>query len=192
MTDLKIRSARPEDAGRLREIYAYYVVNTAVTFECSVPSEAEFRRRVEHVLERYPYLVLERGGTVIGYAYAGAFKEREAYAHTCEVSIYLAPEERRRGCGRMLYGALETELLARGIRNLYACIGNPVGEDPYLTRDSERFHERLGYVRVGEFHGCGRKFGRLYGIIWMEKILGDPEGTEAPGGMPCCERSDEP
>ena len=73
----------------------------------------------------------------------------------------------------MLYRALEEKLKEQGILNLYACIADPVTEDEYLTKDSERFHERLGYTKVGQFHGCGFKFGRRYDMIWMEKIIED-------------------
>ena len=166
-----IRSAVPSDAERLSEIYAYYVTNTAVSFEYEVPTAAEFCRRIEHTLERYPYLVLEKDNVIAGYAYAGVFKDREAYDRSCEVSIYLAPDQRRQGFGRALYAALEAKLRAQGILNLYACIGDPIVEDEYLTKDSERFHQRLGYTKVGEFHRCGYKFGRWYNMIWMEKLI---------------------
>ena len=168
---VKIRSAGPEDAGRLLEIYGYYVVNTAVTFEYDIPSPEAFRARIENTLKRYPYLVLEEGGVVKGYAYAGVFKDRAAYDHSCELSIYLEKDTKGRGYGRMLYEALEEKLKAQGIRNLYACIADPIGEDPYLTKDSEQFHRHLGFVKVGEFHRCGYKFDRWYNMIWMEKII---------------------
>ncbi|MBQ9572428.1 MAG: GNAT family N-acetyltransferase [Acidaminococcaceae bacterium] len=82
--------------------------------------------------------------------------------------------------GRMLYEALETELKKMGILNLYACIGYPETEDEYLTRNSAGFHAHLGYVKVGEFHKCGYKFGRWYNMIWMEKIIGEHEDRKAP------------
>ena len=167
-----IRSAVPADAERLRDIYAYYVTYTAVSFEYEVPTVAEFRSRIERTLEKYPYLILEKNNLIVGYAYAGVFKNREAYDHSCEVSIYLAPDQRRQGFGRALYAALEEELREQGILNLYACIGDPIVEDEYLTKDSERFHQRLGYTKVGEFHRCGYKFGRWYNMIWMEKFIG--------------------
>ncbi len=173
---MKIRCAAPEDAGRLSEIYAYYVEKTAVSFEYAAPSPAEFARRIEATLKNYPFLVLEgEDGAALGYAYAGPFKEREAYRRSCEVTVYLDRAARRRGYGRALYEALEKELLARGIRNLYACVASPVGRDPRLTRDSERFHHRLGYRKVGTFRYCGEKFGRLYHMIWMEKRIGGRE-----------------
>ena len=168
-----IRSARPDDAERLARIFAYYVKNTAVTFEYEAPAADEFRTRILKTQENYPFLVLEEDGTVQGYAYAGLFRRQAAYARACELTIYLDPGARGRGCGRALYEALEAELKKRGILNLYACIADPPAEDEYLTKDSERFHRRLGFVKVGEFHKCGYKFGRWYDMIWMEKIIGD-------------------
>ena len=172
---MKIRNARTEDACRLIDIYGYYVRNTAVSFEYEVPSEEEFSGRIENTLRRYPYLVLEEDGMIQGYTYAGGFKGRAAYDYSCEVSIYLARDVRGRGYGRVLYQALEEKLKAQGIRNLYACIASPVIEDEYLTRNSEQFHHHLGYRQVGEFHKCAYKFSRWYNMIWMEKIIGEPD-----------------
>ena len=168
-----IRSASAEDAGRLLEIYAYYVENTAVSFEYEVPSLPGFRQRIADTLEKYPYLVLEDEGVIRGYSYAGVFKGRAAYDHCCEVTIYLERNSKGKGFGRALYEALEKALQKAGILNLYACIGDPIAEDEYLTRDSEQFHRHMGYTKVGEFHQCGYKFGRWYNMIWMEKMIGE-------------------
>ena len=170
-----IRPATPSDAARLREIYGHYVTDTAITFEYDVPTLETFRRRVENTLAKYPYLVLEADGAIQGYAYAGPFVGRAAYRRCCEVSIYLDRDARGRGYGRRLYEALEAALRDRGILNLYACIADPLAEDETLTRASERFHRRLGYEKVGEFHKCGYKFDRWYNMIWMEKLIGDHE-----------------
>ena len=124
-----IRSALPDDAGRILEIYSYYVENTAITFEIDVPSPDEFKKRITKTLARYPYLVLEEDGRIEGYAYAGVFYDRAAYDHSCEVTIYLDRNSHGKGYGRLLYGELEKELKARGIINLYACIADPVVED---------------------------------------------------------------
>ena len=177
-----VRSASPADAERLLEIYAYYVEQTAISFELETPTAEEFRRRIERTLRTYPYLVLEEDGRARGYAYAGPFKERAAYRFSCEVSIYLARDARGLGYGRKLYEGLEKALAARGIRNLYACIADPMEEDETLTRDSERFHRHMGYETVGRFHGCGRKFGRWYNMIWMEKLLDAREPSGESGG----------
>jgi phosphinothricin acetyltransferase len=168
-----IRSATADDANRLLKIYSYYVENTAVSFECSVPSLDEFRARITKTLEKYPYLVLEEDGMIQGYAYAGPFKEREAYRFSCETSIYLDRAAHRRGFGRALYAALEAALKDMGIQNLYAVIASPVTEDEYLTRNSEQFHQHMGYRKAGEFHKCSFKFNRWYNMICMEKIIGE-------------------
>lgn len=166
-----IRSAATDDAWRLLEIYSYYVEDTAISFEYETPSLEEFRGRISQTLEKYPYLVAEENGVIKGYAYAGVFKGRAAYDHCCEVTIYLDRDSKGNGYGRALYEALEEALKKQGIMNLYACIGDPIVEDEYLTKNSEKFHQHMGYTKVGEFHKCGYKFGRWYNMIWMEKIL---------------------
>ncbi len=171
--NIAIRTARPEDAARLLGIYAYYVESTAITFEYTVPTVDEFRSRIDHTLERYPYLVIERNGVIQGYAYAGVFKERAAYDWACEMSVYIDHTAEHCGLGGRIYAALEEELRRMGITNLYACIAYPVQEDEYLTRNSAEFHAHLGYVTVGEFHACAYKFGRWYDMIWMEKLIAE-------------------
>ena len=180
MSEVTVRGARPEDAARLLEIYAYYVRETAITFEYDVPTLEEFRGRMRGTARRYPYLVIEEDGRALGYAYAGAFVGRAAYDWSCETTIYIDPAARRRGLGGRLYGALEARLREMGILNLYACIGYPEAEDAYLTRNSAEFHAHLGFTTVGEFRKCGYKFGRWYGMIWMEKILGPHAANPAP------------
>ncbi|MCR4777712.1 MAG: GNAT family N-acetyltransferase, partial [Lachnospiraceae bacterium] len=138
-----------------------------------VPSLSEFEGRIENTLKKYPYLVIEDNGIIYGYAYAGVFKGRAAYDRSCEMTIYLDKDAKKRGYGKRLYTALEEELKKRGMLNLYACIGSPIVEDEYLTRNSEEFHAHLGYTKVGTFHKCGYKFGRWYDMCWMEKLIGE-------------------
>ena len=88
--------------------------------------------------------------------------------------------EDEHGMGRALYEALADRLQAMGILNLYACIGYPQVEDEYLTRNSARFHEHLGFALVGTFHNCGYKFGRWYDMVWMEKIIGEHRPDQPP------------
>ena len=169
--DIVIRHATPADAHELVAIYAPYVRDTAVSFELEPPTVGEFAARIERTLARYPYLVAEVDGKVAGYAYAGPFKERAAYAASVELSIYVNPVFSRKGVGRALYTALEQELAQRGVTNLYACVAYPPVEDEYLTYGSVRFHERMGFEIVGRFHSCARKFDRLYDMVWMEKLI---------------------
>ena len=170
---IQIRAAVPADAPALLAIYAPYVEQTAITFEYDVPAEAEFTRRIVDTLQNYPYLVAEQDGVPVGYAYAGKFHERAAYDWSVETSIYVEQHRKRQGIGRLLHDALEQELRRRHFLNMNACVACPIGEnDPYLTRDSICFHEKLGYRMVGEFHQCGYKFGRWYHMVWLEKHIG--------------------
>ncbi len=170
---IMIRSAIESDAERLLEIYSYYVENTAISFEIETPSPDEFRKRISNTLKKYPYIVIEEDGVIRGYAYAGVFKGRAAYDHCCEMTIYLDRDSKGNGYGRALYTALEEALREMGMINLYACIAEPITEDEYLTRNSEFFHQHMGYTKVGEFHKCGYKFDRWYNMIWMEKMISE-------------------
>ena len=172
-SSMTIRTARIQDAPRLLEIYSYYIENTAVTFEYDVPTLGEFESRIENTLKKYPYLVLEQEGRIIGYAYAGAFHPRAAFAWCAEVTVYLDRNSRRSGGGRILYSELERILSEMGIINAYACVAFPEAEDEYLTMNSLDFHKHTGYTPVGEFPRSGYKFGRWYNMSWMEKFIGE-------------------
>lgn len=168
---ITIRDAQLQDAERLLEIYDYYVRNTAISFEITSPTPDEFRRRMEKTMSRYPYLVAELDGRVMGYSYAGAFVGREAYRYCCELTIYLDHSSLRCGMGKRLYEEMENRLSEAGFTNLYACIGCPDEEDEYLNNNSMDFHAHSGFKLVGTFHKCGAKFGRLYNMVWMEKLI---------------------
>ncbi|HWS30123.1 MAG TPA: GNAT family N-acetyltransferase [Clostridia bacterium] len=177
-THISIRMAAEEDAEELLEIYSYYVVNTAVTFEYEIPSVAEFSRRIRKTLEKYPYIVALNGGHIVGYAYASAFKERPAYGWAVETSVYLGQDCRGRGVGKKLYAALEDTLKRQNILNLNACIAYTSKEDAHLDNTSVAFHEHLGYSKTAHFTKCGYKFGTWYDMVWMEKHIG--AHTNAP------------
>lgn len=164
--ELQIRLASREDAVRLLEIYAPYVEHTAVSFEYEVPSITEFQGRIEKTLTRYPYLVGMTDEKIVGYAYASAFKTREAYNWAVETSIYIDEKEHGKSYGKKLYLALEEILKKQNVLNMNACIAYP-------NPDSIAFHERLGYKTVAHFAKCGYKFHTWYDMIWMEKMLGE-------------------
>ena len=142
---ISIRTATEDDAEELLAIYAPYVKQTAITFEYDVPSKKDFKSRISHTLEKYPYLVAEEDGKIVGYAYVSPFKERAAYDWSVETSIYVDMIQKRKGIGRLLYDRLEEILKKQGILNVNACIGYPQIDDEYLTKDSVYFHEKLGY-----------------------------------------------
>ena len=149
MSEIVVRDAALEDVKRILEIYAYYVENTAITFEYAVPSVSEFLERMKHTMEKYPYIVIEKDGLIEGYAYAGAFVGRAAYDWSCEMTVYLDHNAHKCGMGRKIYTALEEKLKCMGILNLYACIGYPEIEDEYLNTNSADFHAHLGFAEVG-------------------------------------------
>ena len=171
MKNVRLRVAGASDAAELLAIYAPYVEDTAISFETVVPSLEEFTQRMIHKLPRYPYIVAERGGELLGYAYLSPFVGRAAYDRSAETTIYLRLDCRHMGIGKLLYTALESLAHAQGIINLEACIGWTDTPDEHLTNNSAEFHAHLGYRMVGRFCNCGRKFGRWYDMVWMEKLL---------------------
>lgn len=167
---MEIRDALPGDAAAMAAIYAPYVRETAITFEYEPPGAAEFAARLERVTRCYPWLVLEEGGRVLGYAFADRAFEKAAYAWCADVTIYLASSARGQGRGRALYLALEQRLRAQGIRILYALV-------TASNEASLAFHAALGYRQVGMLADSGWKLGRWHSVAWLEKRLG---GTEVP------------
>ena len=152
------------------DIYAPYILQTAITFEYEVPTLEAFTRRIEQTLVKYPYLVAEQDGRIVGYAYAGPLHERAAYDWAVETSIYVKMDAKGQGIGKKLYVALEEALLRQHIVCVNACIAYPDQEkDVYLTKDSVDFHAHQGYKMVGEFHQCAYKFDHWYNMVWMER-----------------------
>ena len=168
---LIIREVRPEDAERLVEIYSYYVLNTAVSFEYAVPSTEEFIRRIEKITSKYPYLVCLEDDKIVGYVYAGEYSSRSAYSWTAAMSIYVDKDYRRQGIGSAMYEAIEPKLKEMGIVNLLAGTAYCETEDEYLTHDSCRFHLCQGYSEAAHFKKIGKKFGRWYDLKWYQKVI---------------------
>ena len=171
MSELKIRDAQLEDAARLVEIYSHYVLDTAVSFECTAPSVEEFADRIKNIKTKFPYLVCEKDGKIIGYVYASSYSSRAAYDWTVSTSIYVDKDCRRNGAGSLLYKELEKRLKEKGILNLLAGVAFCENEDEYLTHDSQKFHLKMGYSEVAHMKGVGKKFERWYDIKWFQKKL---------------------
>ena len=165
-----IRTVDLKDAEQIANIYRPYVEKTAITFEYEPPSKEEMARRIGKTLERYPYLVFEENGEISGYAYAGEYKERAAYAWAAEVSVYVKEGSLGKGIGKSLYTEMEKILAAQNILNLYACITVERDED---RSASMAFHEHMGYELIGRLHCSGNKFGVWHDTVFMEKMLGE-------------------
>lgn len=173
MKNIVLRDVTIEDAKEILDLYAYYINNTAITYEYDVPSLDEFKHRINSIIETYPYFVATIDNKIVGYAYASSFKARKAYEHSIETSIYVDSNLKGLGIGKVLYAKLEEALIKMNITNVNACIAYTQIEDEYLTNDSVSFHEHLGYKKVGIFHKCAYKFNRWYDMIWMEKFIQD-------------------
>ena len=169
--EIIIRDVKPEDAERLVEIYSYYVLNTAVSFEYKTPSIEEFKERIINTTKKYPYLVCEKNNLVVGYAYAGAYSTREAYSWTATTSIYIDKDYRRQGIGSMLYYELEERLKELGIINILAGVAYSEKEDEYLSHYSFKYHIKEGYKEVAHINTVGKKFDRWYDLIWFQKKI---------------------
>ena len=161
---MSIRPATVADLPRILEIYAPYVEHTAISFEYTVPTLAEFTDRFLGITAQFPWLVWEENGAVLGYAYGSLPFERAAYQWSAEASIYLCPEARGRGIGKSLYAALEEILKKQGYRKVYAIITT-------ANEASVAFHKAVGYRHTATFPDCGYKFGQWYGTVWLEKDL---------------------
>ncbi len=170
---IDIRMAATEDAGVILDIYRPYVTDTVITFEYEPPTLEEFEERIRRITKAYPFLVALEDGIILGYAYADRFRSRAAYSWSVETSIYVRQDMRCRGIGRKLYECLEMILKKQGILNMNACIAYGKAEDEYMTFDSVRFHEHMGFNMVGTFNKSGYKFGRWYDMVWMEKLIGE-------------------
>lgn len=161
---IRLRGATAEDAGDLLAIYAPIVENTAISFEEVPPSGEEMAARILGTLERYPFLVAEREGRAVGYAYAGPHRTRAAYRRSVDVSAYVAETARGLGIGRALYGALLGDLASRDFHAAFAGIALP-------NPASVAFHRAMDFEPVGVYREVGFKFGRWHDVGWWQRRL---------------------
>lgn len=159
-----IREVNLSDAAAIAAIYNEYVAKTTISFETEPVTVAEMERRIAAISSHHPYMVWDEGGRVAGYCYAHLWKERAAYSHTLETTIYVASNCRGRGIGTRLMRALIDECRKAGARALVACItgGNEA---------SIGLHSRLGFKQVSHFECVGSKFGKELGVVDMELLL---------------------
>ncbi len=161
---LPVRLATHEDAGPIAAIYNHYVENTVVTFETLPVSIPDMAKRIAMGLPNYPWLVSERNGTVLGYAYATQWKARAAYARSVESTIYVAPDHLGKGVGLPLYRELLEQLGARGF---HCALGGIALPNPA----SVALHEKLGFRKVGELQEVGWKMEQWINVGYWELLL---------------------
>ncbi|CAN7498062.1 N-acetyltransferase family protein [Aminobacter sp. LjRoot7] len=178
---MTIRHALPDDLDRITGIYADAVLNGTASYELEPPSRAEMGQRYDSLTDAgYPYLVAERDGVILGYAYAGPFRARPAYRFIVEDSIYVAPEAKGSGIGKALMQALIDESTVLGFRQIIAVIG-----DGHADSASVKLHEKLGFHHTGRMEGSGYKHGRWLDTVFMQLALnGGATLPPDPGSMP--------
>ena len=160
-----------DDAARIAEIYNHYVRHDTATFETEPVGADQMWARVQALEARgLPWLVAEDSGGIVGYAYAGPYRDRAAYRHTLEASVYLDPEERRGGWGTSLY----VELIDR-LRHLadseHAPVHSVLGGIALPHPGSVALHERLGFAHVGTIPQAGFKFDRWIDVGFWQLLL---------------------
>ncbi len=159
-----IRDANPKDALRIAEIYNYYIANTTVTFEEDPVSADIMVGRITEVQDKYPWLVYEQDGKVIGYAYAGTWKSRCAYRYSVETSVYLENGLSRNGIGSALYSELLVRLKTLDLHGIIGGMALPNDECVAL-------HKKFGFEQVAHFKEVGFKFNKWIDVAYFEKIL---------------------
>ena len=165
-----IRAAVAGDSGVITEIYNHYVAKTVITFEEEPVSAPEMTRRIEEVgSASLPWLVAEREGTIVGYAYATPWRARSAYRFSVEVTVYVDPDCPRLGIGRRLYEELLPILKARGAHAAFGVIALP-------NEASVALHERFGFIKVAHLREVGFKFDRWIDVGYWQLILESSRG----------------
>lgn len=163
---MDIRACTDADLAAVQAIYAHHVRTGLGTFEEEAPSVAEMRQRIEALVTRdFPVLVATSDGRPAGYAYAGPFRPRAAYRHTCESSVYVASDMQRRGVGRELMLRLIGDCQRLGKRQMLAVIGDSANSA------SIGLHAALGFEHAGIFKNIGFKFGRWLDVVLMQRAL---------------------
>ena len=172
MSNVTVRSAGPSDIAAITGIYADAVIHGTASFEIDPPDIAEMARRQQSLLnKRFPYLVADRAGVVMGYAYAGPYRDRPAYDWCVEDSIYIAPEFHRQGIGRLLLTRLIAESEALGFRQMIAVIGDSA------QASSITVHEKAGFTLIGTLRSVGFKHGRWLDTVLMQRALGKADSA---------------
>jgi L-amino acid N-acyltransferase YncA len=170
---LLIRPSTPADLPAITAIYGWNVLNGTGTFELEEPDEAEMARRRDDVLSKgLPWLVAERGGIALGYAYANHFRPRKAYRFCLEDSVYLAADAKGQGLGRLLLAELMARCEAAGARQMLAVIGDSA------NLGSIGLHRTLGFEHIGVMKAAGWKFDRWCDVVIMQKALGQGAATD--------------
>ena len=170
---ISIRPVKISDVDFCLSLYSKHVVGSAVSFELEAPSTEEFSNRIDSISKRFPYLVAEENGMLLGYAYASAYRDRLAYQWNVEVSIYVEDENKKSGVATKLYAELFSELKRIHICKAFAVIALP-------NEASVGFHHKMGFEKFATYKNVGFKLNQWHDVLWMEKTIQSPENPTTP------------
>jgi len=176
MKQAELRLAKPADAEGILKVLAPYIKDTAINFEYEVPDAAEYAKKIEAISQKYPFIVCEIEGEIVGFAYASPFNSRAAYMWDAELSVYVDKNYLRLGIGHSLYSALIEILKLQNIQNVYGGVTVP-------NENSEWLHKSLGFELVAVYRKVGFKLGRWHDVAWYVKYIGNhvtPPGPVIP------------
>lgn len=174
---ITIRPAQLADIPTIHSIYAHHVLHGTATFEEVVPSVDEMQKRFLNITQsNYPYIVAEREGEVLGYAYLASYRSRSAFRYTVEDSIYLHKDSKGLGLGSLLLARL-IELAEQGPWRLIVAV---IGDSENMG--SIKLHEKFGFKLTGTEPGTGYKFNRWIDTVLMHKPI--DLGNTAPIAAP--------
>jgi L-amino acid N-acyltransferase YncA len=146
------------------DIFNYYVEHSFAAY----PEERVTREFFEGVLkmsEGYPSVVArDDTGAVLGFGMLRPYSPIPAFSGTAEISYFVRPGYTRKGIGALILGLLLDGAHKRGLSTILAGISS-------LNEGSIRFHARNDFVEYGRFRGIGRKNGRSFDVVWMQKTL---------------------
>lgn len=166
MKNVKVRFADEKDANELIDIYTPYVLETAVTCECEVPSQQEFESRIGQIGQTFPYIVCEIDGKIVGYTYASLHKQRPAYRWDADATVYVKNDLHRNKVGTALYHCMLELVKLQGFYNIYAVV-------TVSNKASVKFHEVFGFTKMGTYKNTAFKIGKWHDIMVMEKTLNE-------------------
>ena len=161
---IRIRAATPADLEKMLSIYELSVRNSPASFEIDPPSLNSFEQRFKDISSKYPWIVCEIHGEVVGYSYASPHRERAAYQWSVESSVYLSSSNSKKGIGRALYSHLFQSLKEQGICNVFAGITIP-------NEASIRLHESLNFNYIGTYRNVGFKLNKWWDVGWWQLEL---------------------
>lgn len=159
-----LRNVTLSDAPAIAEIYNHYVRETIITFEETEVISAEIEKRIEDITAKYPWIVFEENGEILGYAYGCEWRTRSAYRFTAECAVYLRHDLSQKGIGSKLYQELLQQLKNKGIHVMMGVIGLP--NDPSI-----KLHEKFGFKKVAHFPQVGFKFQKWVDVGYWQLIF---------------------